>query len=194
MPKRSNYKARFYLYLMLFSALLIPYTVALAKGPPDKVTITGPGLKAPVEITDAETLQAFSFFQFEDSEHAIASPNHPGYGYVVTRFVRESEGDYLAWDRLSFHPNPSGSGGLVHYEGLLGEGMSSEFDGGWYLASDAGDAAVREILIREGVLEDDLNTAQPIALLGGAGLIFGLWAVASLMNPPAKSGEGSASE
>ncbi len=178
---RSTQLAQVALYFVLLAALVIPYAPALAKGPPDKVVITGPGLKDPVEIEDPEALQAFSFFQFEDTERPIEPPAHPGYGYVITRYVAEPEGEYTAWDRLIYLPNSGGRGGVVLYEGLLGEGMSSESDGGWYLASEAGDAAMREILMREGVLVDDTGREQVLAVSGGVGLIIGLWLVGRLM-------------
>jgi hypothetical protein len=185
---RSTHWARVALHIALFAALLFPFAPALAKGPPDKVVITGPGLKAPVEIEDREVLETFSFFQFENSERPIEPPEHPGYGYVVTRFVAESQGEYTAWDRLIYLPNPGGSGGVVFYEGLLGEGMSSEFDGGWYLASAAGDAAMREILTREGVLSDDTGREQVMGVTGGIGLIIGLWLVGRLMGASDRRG------
>ena len=48
---------------------------ALAKGPPDKVTIRAPGMSEEVEITDPQLLQAFAFFGFEDIAHPMDPPS-----------------------------------------------------------------------------------------------------------------------
>ena len=39
--------------LLVLAVWLIPGSPVLAKGPVDKITLTGPGLAAPIEITDS---------------------------------------------------------------------------------------------------------------------------------------------
>jgi hypothetical protein len=127
---------------LLLSLLL--FTAALAKGPPSKVTITGPGVVKEVEIDDPETLEAFSFFQFEDVNQKIEAPEKPGEGYTVTRFILDRD-KLIPWDRAIYYPSQNGAAGVVFFEGLIGPN-STEFDGFWYQASSQGDAAMQQII------------------------------------------------
>ena len=45
-----------YLYAFLLLALFVLIPPVMAKGPVDKITIEGPGLKKPIEITDPDTM------------------------------------------------------------------------------------------------------------------------------------------
>src|SRR5262245_11962277 len=84
-------------------ASLVLTAAAWAKGPPSKVIIAGPGLAGEVEITDPETLQAFSFFQFENIYRKVDAPPDPGEGYVVTRYI-ENGLTLIPWDRVIYYP------------------------------------------------------------------------------------------
>jgi hypothetical protein len=123
---------------------LLTYGVALAKGPPSKVTISGPSLAGEVEVTDPDLLQAFSFFQFARVGQTIEPPLKPGEGYLVTRYVQD-RGNLRAWDQAIYYPSSKGELGMIFLEGLVGPSRS-QFDGHWYRASADGDAAMREIL------------------------------------------------
>ena len=131
------------LVIVLSLALLLP-GVILAKGPPSKVSITGPGLADEVEITDPDQLMAFSFFQFENIGRKIDPPATTGEGYVVTRYVQDGA-KLIPWDRVIYYPGANGELGIVFLEGLIGE-SASEFDGYWYWASQDGDMAMQKIL------------------------------------------------
>lgn len=180
--------------VVILISLLIPLSVGWAKGPPSKVVITGPGLADPVEIESPDMLKAFSLFQFEMTDQPAEAPSDPGPGYTITRLML-AEGEYREWDRLVYFPNEKGSGGVVFYVGLVDEDMSTEFDGGWYLVSPEGDEAMREILSQEGVLaESDPTRGQAVMLLGGVGLILGLWVATRWMKPVYGSEVGSSTE
>lgn len=116
---------------------------ALAKGPPDKVTIEGPGLPGEVEITDPRLLQPFSFFLFEDIRYRIPPPPNRGQGYVITRYIyRKAQGEWIPWDRLIYYPSRNGSPGIVFLEGL---NVWTEYHSYWYLVSPEGDRTMRQI-------------------------------------------------
>ncbi len=124
---------------------LLTASAALAKGAPSKVTITGPGLRGEVEITDPALLQAFSFSQFENLNQKIEAPHvAPGVAYVVTRYAQDEE-SLAPWDRVIYYSGPQGELAAVFLEGPIGPN-SSELDGGWYQASPAGDATMRRVL------------------------------------------------
>ena len=145
------------------SLSLLIFSVALAKGPPSKVTISGPGLAGEVEITDPDQLLAFSFFQFENIARKIEPPPTIGEGYVVTRYAQDGT-KLVAWDRVIYYPGASGEVGIVFLEGIIGS-SASEFDGYWYWASRDGDTVMRKILAEQKVttLQDKpLATLSPI--------------------------------
>jgi hypothetical protein len=154
---KSIFRSVSFLIFMVF-LLALSVEIALAKGPPDRVTIEGPRLDTPIEISDVNVLMAFSFFQFEDVNKQIEEPSGPAEGYLITRYIEEA-GEMIPWDRLVYYPEWSGDGGIVFVEGLIGPN-STEFDGSWYRASTAGDAAMRQILslaVTEPVRADSLK-------------------------------------
>ena len=64
--------------LTLIAALaLIPLSVALAKGPPVKVVISGPGLDGDITITDPTLLDHFGSGQFESVRNRSHSARKP---------------------------------------------------------------------------------------------------------------------
>ena len=150
-------------FIIVLSLSLFLPGVIQAKGPPSKVTITGPGLVEEVEITDPDQLMAFSFFQFENIGRKIEPPATTGEGYVVTRHVQDGT-KLTPWDRVIYYPGSNGELGIVFLEGLIGE-SSSEFDGYWYWASRDGDMAMQKILTEYVAVtpeERPLDTPSPI--------------------------------
>jgi hypothetical protein len=133
--------------LLVVGILLSAAALAVAKGPPSLVSITGPGLAEPVEIDDPTVLEAFSFFIFEDVTTAQAAPDNPGEGYVVTRYITANNGISLKpWDRVIYYPASGEVDSSAYLEGLIGEDMSTEFDGAWYPVSTEGEAAMQAII------------------------------------------------
>ena len=147
--------------LMILLTFAVPLGNILAKGPPDTVVITGPGLTSPIVITNPSLLRGFGFYSFEDVNRRIAEPKDPGPGYVITRYLEQGS-DLTARDRAIYHLRPSGEPGLVFYEGLIDENMWSEFDGYWYHASEAGDATIRSILNEHGIVYG-IDTSSSVA-------------------------------
>lgn len=132
--------------LVVLIALLLSVSLAIAKGPPSRVSIAGPGLTAPVEVDDPAVLEAFSFFQFEEVENRIDAPADPGQGYTVTRYVEAADGSYRPWDVVIYYPAARDGQSVAYLEGLLGEDMATQFDGDWYSVSSAGERAMRGLL------------------------------------------------
>lgn len=167
--------------VVLLALLALP-PAALAKGPPDMVTIEGPGLEEPITITDPETLEAFAFYQFEDMEARMEAPAAPGEGYTITRYIPPVEQESHPWDRVIYYP--AEQGGYVFFEGLVDPDMWTQGQGHWYHVSEAGEAAMRRILAEHGALEGGSSAAQAafgaegLALVAvGAGLAVALLAV-----------------
>jgi hypothetical protein len=172
--------------ILLFSALITLLALvaapALAKGPADKITISGPGLRGVVEITDQATLEALPIFAPADIEfdnrRGIAAPE-VGEGYELVRYFQQGN-TLRAIDMAHYYPNPSGGVGYVFYDGLVDPGMYSEFDGKWYPATPKGDAVMKQLLAQHGVSllpstgVRSRSLVDLLVLVGGL-LAGGLW-------------------
>jgi|GEM_PF-1907859 len=129
-------------------AALLATSPALAKGPPDKLIISGPGIAAPVEITDAAALRDLGLGGLEELAAPLEPPPQISGGYQLDRFFRHGSG-YQIFDRAVYYPPAAGGRGVVFYPGLSAVGGGwSEYDGGWFQATAAGDAAMRQLLAR----------------------------------------------
>lgn len=142
-------------------ALLLFAGTALAKGPPGRVTIEGPGLDGPISITDPDTLMAFAFYMFNDLNRRIEPPGISGEGYTITRYIQTGNTE-IAWDSLTYYPNPDGAG-YVYFDGLLSPGSSTEGQGEWYVASVDGEAAMQRILAGAGAVGSIPGAARIVA-------------------------------
>jgi hypothetical protein len=130
------------LLVALAGALLVVMPVA-AKGAPFKMTIAGPGIKGEIEITDPSVLEHFGFYMFNSLERRIEAPAvEPGEGYRITRYADTER----PWDYLTYTPNPDGGLGYLFFDGLDPSIGSTQGQGEWYLPSEDGDAAMKEIL------------------------------------------------
>jgi hypothetical protein len=133
--------------LMVFTTAI---TLAWPEDPPDKVTISGPGLKGEVEVTDQEILAVLSLGAIEDFEHgSIPAPN-VGEGYQITRYFYDASFDF---GRLRYYPNSTGERGYIFFEDgpdLVGD--HSRYNGKWFYATPQGDEAMRRLLAELGVL------------------------------------------
>lgn len=190
MRQRSLLRARPALALLL-AALLVP--AALAKGPPDKLTISGPGLDGEVEVTDRELLAEIGFGALEDfnenQRSGIAEPS-VGEGYTLVRALRNPNGTYQPWDQAHYYPNPGGRG-YIFYDGLVGPN-TSEFDGKWYHARPEGEAAMQRLLQTLGA-ESPADQALPATGMERAprGWLIGLAGALLLAGALARRGRRS---
>jgi hypothetical protein len=134
------------LLILLIVALVLAQT-ALAKGPPQKVTISGGDLAGEIEITDDETvLNALSMMTLEDYDTltAEAPEGISGDGFLITRFYEDPPGRYFPFDQVRYYPDPEGRRGYLFYVGIVNG--SSEYDGMWFRASEAGEAVLIDVL------------------------------------------------
>ena len=127
-------------FLLVFLILLIPTSLALAKGDFAYVAVSGQGVQGEMLLTDPVFVK--DFFAFADfSKDEIPAPvdYDPDAAYTVTRFYTENTKP-VVFDELIYYPDQ----GYVYYEGLAnGE---SEYDGKWYAANPAIERPFREAL------------------------------------------------
>jgi hypothetical protein len=134
-------------WLMLIALLVLYYApMALAKGEVlTRITISGPGLKSTIEITDPNSLNALGSF---DLLYDWGRPNapHVGTGFEVTRFYAVGDGGPTS-DRFRYYPMPSGRPGYIY---LLDNEDSPAPGQHWYYASVRGDATLQRLLKQAG--------------------------------------------
>jgi len=120
---------------------------ALAKGPLAQIVISGPGLAEAVTVNDHRFLEALGLGMLEDfSEAPLATtPTAVGTGYELVRYIRNESGTLIAFDRLTYYPNPLGTRAYIFYNGIEANGWS-DYDGKWFYATPKGEAAMRDLL------------------------------------------------
>ena len=134
------------IYVILVWVLLLVSTsfTALAKGPADKITISGPGLSEPIEITDAQILEQFSPWSetfFDKGRGTLADPPEVESTYQVRFYLKDEGGELRSSYSFDYAP---GNPGYIHlpgkgdplYETNKGLILRGE-DGGWLYASTA---------------------------------------------------------
>jgi hypothetical protein len=134
------------------AAVSLIASIALAKGPPAQVTITGPTIDGEIVITDPATLDFFSFYQFNDLGRRIDAPKSYGIGYTITRYIDDG-GKLSAWDVLTYYPDPAGGLGWLYFDGLNPSIGSTEGQEQWYLPTEQGADIMRGILAQNAAVE-----------------------------------------
>jgi hypothetical protein len=174
--KTNNWLRRLFgLILSALALLVVIRDPAMAKGPADKVTVNGPGLKREIEVTAAGALQALSIGQLEDFKSPIAAPSEVGPGYELTRYYKD-KGDFIAFDHVRYHPDPAGGRGYVIYLGLTNG--RSEYDGQWFRATAQGEQALQHLLTENGVRQGRAAWPVPLPFLAGNAEQHAIWLIA----------------
>ncbi len=138
---------------LIIATLLLVATVGIASAwpaqPPEKATISGPGLKGEVQITDPESLRALKLGFLEDFDAgAIVAPK-VDQGYKITRWFYQGTFNF---GQLRYYPGAEGQRGYVYFEdGPDIEGGPTPYDREWFYATPAGDAAMQRLLRSLGV-------------------------------------------
>ena len=127
--------------------LLAPAPGALAKGPPAKVVISGPGLEKELELTDAKTMNVLGMATFEDVE-TVAYPEATLTSvYVITRYFRDG-GVYRPFDQVLYAVGNSRTQGYVYYVGIY-NGWGP-YDNKWFATHRDSEDVLRNVLIKNG--------------------------------------------
>ena len=102
---------------------------ALAKGVPDKVVISSPSLPHDIVIeNDTCMLNALALGNLEDLTMQVnGTPKVEGNGYLVTRYMKQSDGSYLPFDQARFYRDPAGGYMYIHDLGGIESGTAGEW-------------------------------------------------------------------
>jgi hypothetical protein len=146
--------------VLALALLLVLTQAAWAKGPPQKITISGEGLAQEIVITDDETtLNALAMMALEDYDTltADAPEGMSGEGYLLTRFYEDSPDHFIPFDQVRYFRSPEGGRGYIQYIGIIGG--SSEYDGMWYRPTPEGEAMLQAVLVRQELKQDMVQEA-----------------------------------
>ena len=160
--------------------LALTTSLALAKGPPDKVVISGPGLSGEIESTDREAISALGLGALEDFQRGPIEAPQVGAGYQMACYFKDGA-SYRPFDRLTYYPNLPGKRSYIFYEGLRISGGWSEYDGKWFYATKAGDAAMRRLLWQLGTEPATLPATGGTAPLAAAAVLSGALVLAGAL-------------
>ncbi len=137
-------RAVYFTIVLGFLISLTPVPVVYAKGLADKITISGPGLANPVEITDPQILSHFSPWEdgyFDAPKGAL--PTGPKTDRIYQVFIYSKDNNNQLQVRYAFQYVP-GQPGYVYlpgkndpwYEVNIGTILrGSTFEGHWFYAS-----------------------------------------------------------
>jgi hypothetical protein len=121
-------------------------------GPPDKVTISGPGLAGTFDVTDREAVRSLGadvFFGWSAQRQAIVGAS-VAEGYELVRYYPAANGSF---DRLRYYPGAPGGAGTIYYVGPTSgnQGVAHVLGldtrvGHWFVATPQEDAAMQHTL------------------------------------------------
>jgi hypothetical protein len=135
-------------------AMLAGANGAQAKEPIVAIGIAGPGIDRELILQDAGSLNRFAdgwwwLIGYRWGSDAVPKPiatmmRPAGPAYTLTRYQQSANGRE-AFDQLRYYPQ-AGARGFTFFAGHQVQGYSSEHDGKWFRATEAGDALMREVL------------------------------------------------
>ncbi|MAG35100.1 MAG: hypothetical protein CL878_02475 [Dehalococcoidia bacterium] len=158
--------------VLVLVALLIPGLTVFAKGDPNKITLTGPGLAHPIEITDRMFLSLSDPWTrpFVDwgrglvAEPPLVEQTHTAFFYLEVaerNYCPRREGTSCVIYVLHYYPDPAGGPGYLYFPGggepwhelnmgTIISGDSDRWDpnGKWHHATAEWDEAI-QLALRE---------------------------------------------
>ncbi len=172
-------------------------TAAAAKSPPTKVVVSGPGLTAPVTITDPARIAPFNPWSREFiawDRGLVAQPPSLADAYRVSIYVDERTPSSPAYV-LYYVPGAGAAPGRIYVPGpgdpdyrlnigtIMGASSSDRWDpdGKWQYATAGADAAIQGAIAQQASLLPATSTAAPEAPLAAAAAgLFSLFLVGGL--------------
>jgi hypothetical protein len=162
--------------------LVIPMQAALAKEI-GRLVISGPGLAAPIEVTDPDIANQLGPDGLENyaGEKTTAPDSLGDTYYRIDRGYDDGHGKIVATEHLEYYPDPAGGLGWVHHVSFS-PGQSST-TGHWFPTRPAAEHVLLKLLADHGVVigaqtepvapaasQPEPAGAMPL-ILGGAALL-----------------------
>lgn len=139
--------------VLLLAAMMLTtgFRLAWPDQPPDRATISGPGIAGVAEITDRNMLDALQLGAFEDFyTGSIKAPSVSGEGYHITRYFYGSKFNFGGL--IYYPPTANAPRGVLQFnDGPQLEGNHTPYNGQWLYATSQGDAAMQNMFVALGV-------------------------------------------
>src|SRR5687768_8198391 len=131
--------------VVLLAGVFLQLAPSNAKGPVDRILITGGDLKGEVVVDDLQIAALLSIAALEDlGGERFTPPANLGKPYELERQYKRGSVTYSTFDRVHYYPDPEGGRGYINYIGI--ENGSSGYDGDWFHATEMGDLAMQYAL------------------------------------------------
>lgn len=180
--------------LLLLLVLLVLATPVMAKGPVDKITIEGPSLAEPIEITDPDILSRFDPWggQFIGTGGPLAGPPpHIKEPYLVKFYLENQQGDLALRYVFYYYFNTAGTTGYIYLPGPgepyhqtnAGTIIRGTSDGRWHKAIPGWDDVMVDVVAEAGEVSGfaGMNSAWGrgvflgISILLAVAVVYLLW-------------------
>jgi hypothetical protein len=167
-------KALFLLPLAILVASLCSPQAALGKTDTFKITISGGGLKSPVEITDPRVLALSKVWSGQFLDWTRTPESEPPKGFLaveVSFFMKISENDIRKNYVVFYYPNSPGRQGYIYLPSKgsplwwlnAGSILRTGRDGKWNYASPEWEALVKPVLIQAQAALNAASVSQATA-------------------------------
>jgi hypothetical protein len=151
------------LFLLLVTALLaIPTFVAFAKEL-GMLTISGPGIKGELTLSDPKSMMNLEQNGFFDEATLSKPPQNLNLeaGYTVTAHLN-LDGKVVPFVKMVYYPTNEGQAGYVHYIGRL-DGETLKAVDEWHLMRLDADKAFRGLMIANSITLQSALITAPVA-------------------------------
>ena len=144
--------------LLIIGLLLLIVIPVFAKGPVDRIIVTGPTLDEELILTDTAVIHPLSMAMLEDFlAGALDEPEDAGdVYYELERQYERSADNFVTFDRVRYYPT-----GYVFYVGI--ENGWSEYDDKWFYAKPEAEIAMVTAL--------NLDAAPYVVLMNASGQV-----------------------
>ena len=161
---------RIWFLILLIALLAIPTTVVFAKEL-GLLTISGPGIKGEVTLSNHDDMMNLEQSGFFDQVKFVKPPENLGQGYNITAHLN-LDGKMVPMVQMVYYPAEDGQQGYVHYTGRL-NGESLQPADEWAQMRPQAETALRNLMTANKI------TIQPAVIVAPA-------AVAPVAIEPAK--------
>lgn len=146
---------------MLIGLLAIPTLVVFAKEL-GLLTISGPGIKGELTLSDPKDMMKLEQSGFFDQAVLAKAPTGLGEGYSITAHLN-LDGKIVPFVEMIYYPTEAGQPGYVHYTGRLNGETLQKVDEWNILARDA-DTAFRGLMTANNIIIQSALIKAPAAV------------------------------
>ena len=146
---------------LLIGLLAIPTLVVFAKEL-GLLTISGPGIKGELTLSDPKEMMKLEQSGFFDQAVLAKPPAGLGEGYSITAHLN-LDGKIVPFVEMAYYPTEAGQPGYVHYTGRLNGETLQKVDE-WNILSRASDDAFRSLMTANNITLQSALIKAPAAV------------------------------